>query len=186
MTGNSWLAISQWFIAALKPPHLTAIAPWEGVSDLYRQDICRGGIPNIGFNEVMTQRLCGKNRIEDVPAMLEEYPLMNAYWANKKADLEKINVPAYLVTSWTNTLHTQGTFEGFRKISSKDKWLRVHNTHEWPDYYIPENVEDLRRFYDRYLKDIDNGWEQTPKVRLSILDPGGTDIINRPEREFPP
>ena len=27
MTGNSWLAISQWFIAALKPPHLTAIAP---------------------------------------------------------------------------------------------------------------------------------------------------------------
>ena len=30
LTGNSWLAIVQWFIAATRPPHLAAIAPWEG------------------------------------------------------------------------------------------------------------------------------------------------------------
>ncbi len=185
MTGNSWLAISQWFMAALQPPHLAAIAPWEGLSDLYRQDICRGGIPNLAFNEAVTQRLRGKNRIEDVPAMLEKYPIMNAYWEDKRAHLEKITVPAYIVASWINVIHTQGSFEGFRKISSKKKWLRVHNTHEWPDYYMSDNVEDLRRFFDRYLKEIDNDWEQTPMVRLSILDPGGVDEINRPEKEFP-
>jgi len=33
MAGNSWLAISQWFIAAEQPPHLAAIAPWEGFTD---------------------------------------------------------------------------------------------------------------------------------------------------------
>jgi len=32
---------------------------------------------------------------------------------------------------------------------------------------------------------LKNGWEETPKVRLSILDPGGTDQVNRPEREWP-
>ena len=70
-------------------------------------------------------------------------------------------------------------------MASKEKWLRVHNTSEWFDYYTPENVEDLRRFFDHYLKGIDNGWEQTPRVRLSVLNPGGTDIVGRTEEEFP-
>lgn len=70
-------------------------------------------------------------------------------------------------------------------MASKEKWLRVHNTQEWFDYYTPENVEDLRRFFDHYLKGIDNGWENTPKVRLSVLNPGGQDIVGREENEFP-
>lgn len=43
MAGNSYLAISQWFIASQHPPSLKAIAPWEGLSDLYREQFCRGG-----------------------------------------------------------------------------------------------------------------------------------------------
>lgn len=61
----------------------------------------------------------------------------------------------------------------------------MHDTNEWYDYYSPENVEDLRRFFDHYLKNIDNGWEQTPKVHLSVLNPGGKNIVNRVENEFP-
>ena len=37
MTGNSWLAMAQWYIAAEQPPHLACIAPWEGTSDIYRE-----------------------------------------------------------------------------------------------------------------------------------------------------
>jgi len=94
-------------------------------------------------------------------------------------------VPTYVVASWTNGLHSQGTLAGFRRIGSPEKWLRVHNTWEWPDYYDPQSVKDLRRFFDRYLKEVPNGWEQTPRVRLSMLDPGGTDQVNRPEKEWP-
>jgi hypothetical protein len=32
----------------------------------------------------------------------------------------------------------------------------------------------MKRFYDRYLKGIDNGWENEPKVELSIRGPGDT------------
>jgi predicted acyl esterase len=47
-----------------------------------------------------------------------------------------------------------------------------------------ENVEDLARFYDRYLKNKDNGWERdTPRVRLSLLSFTGKDVIERPETE---
>ena len=186
LTGNSWLAILQWFIAASQPPHLAAIAPWEGLSDLYRHDIARGGIPNTVFNNRIITHLFGNNRTEDIPAMLTKYPLMNAYWEEKAAKLEKIEVPAYVVASFTNPLHAYGTFEGFLGISSQEKWLRVHNTMEWVDYYDPIQIEDLRRFFDRYLKDMDNGWEKTPKVRLSVLDPGGIDEVGRVENGFPP
>lgn len=185
MSGNSWLAIAQWFIAAENPPHLAAIAPWEGWTDFYRADVLRGGILNVGFCEMVLSELRGRNRVEDIPYMAQRYPLMNTYWEDKSAKLERITVPAYVVASWTNPIHSWGTLEGFRRISSKEKWLRVHNTNEWYDYYTPENVEDLRRFFDYYLKGIENDWPKTPKVRLCILDPGGTDIINRPENEWP-
>lgn len=48
------------------------------------------------------------------------------------------------------------------------------------------NIEDLRRFYDRYLKDEDNGWESTPRVRYSVLDPGGKDDTDRTADTWPP
>jgi len=186
MSGNSWLAISQWFIASAQPPHLACIAPWEGMTDLYRYDICQGGMPDSTFNSIILSHFSGHNYAEDIPAMLRKYPLMNAYWEDKAARLGRIKVPAYVTASYTSMLHTQGTFEGFRKISSVQKWLRVHNTNEWYDYYSAESVEDLRRFYDHYLKGMDNGWEKTPRVRLSVLDPGGKDLAGREEKEFPP
>lgn len=185
LTGNSWLAMSQWFVAALKPPHLAAIAPWEGAADVYRDTSCRGGIPDTIFTAGIFNVLSGQNNIEDLLTMMARHPLFDAYWDTKAAGLQEIEVPAYIAASWTNLLHTAGTFRGWREIASKDKWLRIHNTHEWTDYYTPEHVEDLRRFFDRYLKGVDNGWEATPPVRLTVLDPGNQDIPNRPEKDFP-
>ncbi len=185
LSGNSWLAIVQWYIASKQPPHLAAIAPWEGFSDFYRNSIARGGMPDTGFNDSILSILFGNNRTEDTSAMIKKYPLMNAYWEDKAADLEKIEVPAYVVASYANPIHVYGTFDGFRRISSREKWLRVHNTMEWTDYYDPAHVEDLRRFFDYYMKGIENGWEKTSRVRLSVLDPGGTDEVDRVEEEFP-
>ncbi|MFA5308953.1 MAG: CocE/NonD family hydrolase [Dehalococcoidales bacterium] len=184
LNGNSWLAIAQWFIAAEKPPHLACIAPWEGFDDFYRDNLFQGGIPEIGFVGRGNDRTCGRGFYEDLPVMMCNYPLMNAYWEDKRAKVENIDIPAYVVASY-NPLHTHGTLDAFRRMASPHKWLRVNNTQEWPDLYRPENLEDLRRFYDRYLKDIHNGWELTPRVRVSVLDPGGRDIVNRPESDWP-
>ncbi len=179
MSGNSWLGIIQWFAAVQSPPHLAAIAPWEGHIDLYRYDVLRGGILDTAFNNFNTSTQIGLNRVEDMTVMAQKYPLMNAYWQDKGPQLEKITIPAYIVASWGG----HHTIDAFRRISSEGKWLRVHNTGEWPDYY--EYTDDLRCFYDYFLKDIKNGWEKTPRVRLSVLDPGGTDQVNRSEKEWP-
>jgi hypothetical protein len=42
--GISHYAINQWHVALLQPPHLTAIRPWEGPVDWYREHDSSGGI----------------------------------------------------------------------------------------------------------------------------------------------
>lgn len=185
MAGNSWLSMMQWHIAAAQPPHLAAIAPWEGSTDLYRDVLVRGGIPSPAFPEAVRETLYGKNKVEDPISMLEDHPLHDEYWADKIAKIEAITIPAYVVASYSNQLHPPGTFDGWRRLVGP-KWLRVHNTHEWPDFYEKRNVEELRKFFDRYLRDVDNGWEKTPAVRASVLDPGNEDTVERAETAFPP
>ena len=187
MSGTSYLAVSQWFTAAEQPPHLAAINPWEGVSDVYRDLVMRGGMPDTGFaQQLQDGSFFGKNQKEDVISESERYPLMNDLWENKIPDLAKITVPAYVVASYSNTLHTAGTFRAWRRIASQEKWLSIHNSQEWPDYYDEANREDLRRFFDCYLKDEDNGWELTPRVRYSVLDFEGGDQVGVAADEFPP
>jgi predicted acyl esterase len=170
LAGNSWLAISQWFIAASRPPHLAAIAPWEGFTDVYRHHAAVGGIPDVGFMESIFPFLAGNGRVENVPGMIKKYPLFNAYWDTKCAKVEDIEVPAYVVASWSNPLHTPGTFEGWSRLRGNDKWLRVHDSHEWYDFY--NSQDDLARFFAKYLKGENNGWESTPKIRLFLLNNG--------------
>ncbi len=187
MSGTSYLAVSQWFTAAERPPHLAAINPWEGVSDVYRDLVLRGGMPDTGFaRQLRDYSFWGKNRKEDIIAEAERYPLMTELWENKIPRFDQITVPAYVVASYSNTLHTAGTFRAWRRMASQDKWLRVHKTQEWPDYYDESNREDLRRFFDHYLKNEDNGWEQTPRVRYSVLDLEGGDRVDVAADEFPP
>jgi predicted acyl esterase len=187
MSGTSYLTISQWFTAAEQPPHLAAINPWEGLSDVYRDLVMRGGMPDIGFAERLQKNsYAGQNRREDILAEAQRYPLMNDLWEDKIAQFDKVTVPAYVVASYSNTLHTAGTFRAWRRIASEEKWLRIHNTQEWPDYYDEANVEELRRFFDHYLKGENNGWEQTPRVRYSVLDLEGGDRVDQVANEFPP
>lgn len=49
LLGVSYYAITQWLVAALRPPHLAAIIPWEGASDHYRDMSHHGGVLSNGF-----------------------------------------------------------------------------------------------------------------------------------------
>ena len=182
MAGNSWLTASQWFIASERPPYLAAIAPWEGFSDLYR-DSDRGGIPMPEFAEMIAETFSSQyGLLENQPLMLAKEPYWCNYWKDKAPKIENINIPAYVVASYTNDVHTHGTFDAYRRLKG-EKWLRVHDTNEWLDFYTHQ--DDLCKFFDRYLKGEQNGWEKTPKVRLSVLNPGGKDIVDRVEQEWP-
>ena len=187
LIGNSWLGVMQYFTADLKPPHLAAIAPWEGYSDIYRDVVCRGGIPGAEFLDAINKTLRLREGIESLHYMLDKYPFINDYWAkDKRAVFTGIEIPAYFAASWSSCVHPYGTLRAWNKISSKDKWLRIHNTQEWPDQATPKYRDDLRDFFDYFLKGIDNSWpERTSKARVSLLDAFGPDVVDREEADFP-
>lgn len=185
MGGNSCVAMTQVRIAALQPPHLACIAPWEATCDIYRESIYEGGIPALSFNEFIVSSLTGPNLVDDLVENGRHYPFMNAYWEDKIPDFKKIRIPVYATASWQH-FHVHGSFNMIRKIRSTKKWMRAHREQEWPDQYNPANIEDLRRFFDRYLKNINNGWELTPRYRIEVMDAYDCDYqTNRPEKEFP-
>src|SRR5271157_526939 len=186
MYGVSYLAWSQWRVAALNPPHLAAINPWEGVSDFYRELCFHGGIPETTF----LPRLRGlwshtTTRVEDFVGMALRHPLFDDYWASKNADLSKITVPAFVVASWSDHgLHSRGTLEGFKQIASKDKWLMVHGRKKWNTFHEQENLNKQQQFFDRFLKGIDSEVKNWPRVMLETRRRYGVGTF-RNENEWP-
>ncbi len=174
LMGVSYLCMSQWRVAALKPPHLRAIVPWEGVTDLYRELAFHGGIPETKFIPIWSMRLkFGRNRrsplAEDFLAQREAHPLDDEYWESKRSILENIEAPALVCASWSDHgLHTRGSIEGFERISSRQKWLFTHGRKKWETFYSEEALAWQKRFLDHFLRDLDNGMDQVPKVRLEV------------------
>ncbi len=184
--GNSFLGVSQWCIASKNPKYLTCIAPWNASSDVYRDLMCIGGVPDGISGGAVSYKSLGHNYIEDPKSMLEENPYINCpYWQDKYFDVSKIDIPVYAAAGWS-VIHLRGTVNAFERLKTPRKWIRFHRCWEWGDDYQPEHLEDLKRFFDRYLKDIDNGWEYTPAVRLDVTDAYEYDYQKgRPEAAFP-
>jgi predicted acyl esterase len=175
LSGVSYLAMSQWRVAALTPPHLKAIIPWEGVSDLYREFAFQGGIPETSFIPTWwkNRMVRGRNKrfdfAEDFLKEIDQHPLEDGYWLGKRTAIERIDVPALVCASWSDHgLHTRGSFEAFVRISSPEKWLYTHGRKKWETYYAADAVATQKRFFDHYLKGEDNDWRATPRVRIEV------------------
>ena len=176
MTGVSYLAISQWAIAAERPPHLAAICPWEGFTDAYRDFARPGGVREDGFAIVWSRMLAALGR-SPVTFRREQKrrPLRDAWWAARERDLEKIDVPALVCASFSDhCLHSRGSFEGFRRISSEQKWLYTHRGPKWATYYSPEGLALQARFFDHFLRDEDTGILDQPRVRVEVREDADT------------
>jgi len=183
MIGTAFPGVSTWFAAAKRPPALACIAP-EATYDVYRSIIMRGGVFDAEMMGHVMSRFYGNGYYEDIVSMATNNPLMNAYWQEKIADVEAIDIPVFVHAN-TNIFHS-GNMEGFQRLKTTKKWLKTDNGITWRDPYFYETLEETRRFFDRYLKNIHNGWEFTPQVRLAIYDKPGFDIIDRVEAEWPP
>ena len=186
LSGVSYLAQLQWRVAELDPPHLAAINPWEGWTDTYREVATHGGIPDTHFWPTLWNRWgAARGRIEDLETETKEHPLYDDFWRSKAVDFSRIKTPAFVVASWTDQgLHTRGTFEGFKHIASRQKYLLAHGQKKWAHYYVPQNMQRLRDFFDHVLKGVDNGVKNWPKVLIEVRDSNGVASL-RDENEWP-
>ena len=168
MAGVSWYAAIQWGVAARRPRHLAAINPWEGFSDPYYEVFTHGGIPETRFGPMLGPLIAfTHDEVEDMAANAAAHPFYDEYWSSKAAVLEDIDVPAYVVASWTDHgLHTRGTLEAFRRMSSAHKWLEIHGRKKWEYFYEADSVARQTAFFDRFLKDEETEVSQWPPVRI--------------------
>ena len=196
LSGISYFAINQWFVANLQPPSLKAIIPWEGFADLYRDALFHGGIlslfmPNWFMAHMMHHQVGRASRnIPDAWQVNTLYhwlhnSLDSGAFRGSQAQWDKITLPLFSVGNWSGmALHLRGNTEAFMRAASKHKKLRMQaGTHVHP-FYTEEGREDQLRFLDYWLKDIDNGVMDEPPVKLAICK-GRDEIEWRHENEWP-
>ena len=188
MTGVSYLAITQWATAAERPPHLAAICPWEGFTDAYRDFARPGGVREDGFAIVWTTLLRAQRRSPvDFRRAQKHHPLRDDWWAARDRDLEKIDVPTLVCGSFSDhCLHSRGSFEGFRRISSRHKWLYTHRGPKWATYYSPDALATQQRFFDQFLRGEDTGLLARPPVRIEVREDADTVTAVRDVDSWPP
>ena len=106
---------------------------------------------------------------EDYIANLLARPLNGPWYEERSARLERIQIPALVVANWGGLgLHLRGTILGYLGIASREKWLKVQSGSYFFTFLLPQNVALQRKFFDRYLKGINNGWEREPKVEVAV------------------
>jgi uncharacterized protein len=187
MNGVSYLAISQYKVAALRPPHLAAICPWEGFSDVYRDFARPGGIREDGFIRLWTAGVRRGGRPgEDLRQEQLDRPLRDGWWISHTPDLERIEVPILVCGSFSDQqLHSRGSFRAFEDVASPQRWLYTHRGGKWATYYSREALAFQSRFFDHFLQDEENGMPDVPRVRLEVREDGDTIHEVRPEAEWP-
>lgn len=169
LIGVSYLAISQWKAAALHPPHLRAIVPWEGFSDAYRDLLRPGGIQEIGFVRLWGRGLRGARLKYRVEQENKARPLFDDWWRSLLPELANIEVPALICGSFSdNNLHSRGSIRGFEQIGSADKHLYTHRAGKWANFYSPSSLQAQLAFLDRHLRDGDSA--PLPRVRLEVRE----------------
>jgi predicted acyl esterase len=196
LSGISYFAINQWFVANHSPPSLKAIIPWEGFADLYRDAVFHGGIlslfmPNWFVAHLMHHLVGRASQIhpdawqKNTLHFWLSNSLDSGAFKGSQAQWDKITVPFWSVGNWSGmALHLRGNTEAFMRSPSKHKKLRMQaGTHVHP-FYAEEARADQIRFFDYWLKGIDNGVMDEPPVKLAIRK-GHDEIEWRHESEWP-
>ncbi len=184
MIGVSYLAISQWKAAALRPPHLAAIVPWEGWTDAYRDLARPGGIREIGFLRIWSRGLRAARLKYTLDEQNSTHPLRDEWWQALVPDLSKIEVPALICGSFSdNNLHSRGSLRGFEQISSHERHLYTHRGGKWATFYSPSALDTQLAFLDRHLRG-GTGTPQ-PRVRLEVREDRDHIVEVRDETSWP-
>ena len=196
VNGISFYAMNQWRVAALQPPHLTAICVWEGAGDFYRDAAYHGGIrssfvasyyrtvlatqygrgESAGRNPLTGQLICGDEtfseeelaqRRVDLARVVSEHPFLDDHYRSRMTDWSRVNVPLLSAGNWGGQgLHLRGGPRGFELAASAAKWLEMHDGTHWSPFYAQYGLDLQKRFLGHFLKGEDTGWARQPRVQL--------------------
>ncbi|HEV2440649.1 MAG TPA: CocE/NonD family hydrolase [bacterium] len=169
LAGISYYAINQWHVAALAPPHLAAICPWEGAADWYRDMTRHGGIVcdfwgNWMKKQVITvqhgvgdrgpvnpntgQSVAGPETLSDAAlaanradlrAAVLARPLDGPYYRERSPDWSRVRVPLLSAANWGG--------HGLHARGNFEGFMRAASTEKWLEVH---GLEHWTHFYTDY------------------------------------
>jgi predicted acyl esterase len=169
LSGISYLAINQWHVAAMQPPHLTAMIPWEGAADWYRDCTHHGGILttfwDLLFNTIITRVQHGvgdagfKNSVTgdtvagpetvtveelrrnrcDLGEQIRERPMWSDYYRDRSPDWSRINVPFLSAGNWGG--------QGLHLRGNVEAFVNAASTEKWLEVH---GLEHWTHYYTDY------------------------------------
>jgi uncharacterized protein len=168
--------IGRWWSNIMSKQHGKVDCPYKDMITGERVN----GPAELPETELRTQRV-------DYYENIRQHPTLDPWYAERSAKLENIEIPALVVANWGGLgLHLRGTVTGYQGIKSREKWLKIQSNSYFATFFKPGSVALQRKFFDRYLKGIDNGWEnEQPKVEVTVRGPGDTVTRNLTATAWP-
>ncbi len=168
------------FFASWYPRQVTAVQ--HGIGDRGAKSVVTG--ETVAGPETLSEAELARNRADcDGDAL--RHRLIDDYYKARLPKFEDIEVPVLSAANWGGMgLHPRGNFEGFLRAGTKNKWLEVHGDTHFTLFYAKYGHDLQKRFFDHFLKGVDNGWPSQPRVLLNIRHPGET-FVPRAESEWP-
>ena len=195
MWGISYGGFTAIQVAKLRPPHLRAILPMYATDDRYRDDVhIRGGCVTASEKSQYAVSQLGMNAMPPYPpfrgegwreewrARLEATPPWLMAWIREQTDgpywrrgslapeYEALECAVFQVAGWSDA-YVDPAFRIQERCTNAAVRTLVGNwVHSFPDDAYPgpnlDWMHELVRFFDRYLKGVDNGWEDEPALDL--------------------
>lgn len=183
MLGVSYLAISQYAVAALQPPALRAICPWEGFTDAYRDLTFPGGVRETGFTKMWSRNLRrASQQTYDLERMQDGHPLRDDFWRSVAPDLPAIQIPMLICGSFSdNNLHSRGSMRAFTHTGSAHARLYTHRGGKWATFYSEAALAEQLTFFRAVL----DGVPGSRSVRLEVREDRDTIAAVREESDWP-
>ena len=219
MMGISWGGFNSLQLAARKPKALKAIITLCSTVNRYTDDIhYKGGCllnENLGWGATMLSfssrppdpLFVGERWRELWLERLDQQPHLSPIWLQHQSrdeywkhgsiceDYSKIEAPTLAIGGWGDA-YKNAVPALLENLSCPRKGIVGPWVHKYPHFAVPEPrigfLQETLRWWDKWLKNIDNGVEKDPDYRLYVMDgiPPKTSYETRPgnwikEEEWP-
>lgn len=211
MMGISWGGFNSLQLAARKPPELGAIIAVAASDDRYLDDVHYMGGCLLGDNLSWASTMFAYNSCPPEPALVGErwrdmwfdrlehsglwvdtwlrHQRYDDYWAHGsvREDYSTVSCPVMAVSGWADG-YSNAVFRLLSGLQVPKKGLIGPWSHKYPHLGQPGPaigfLQEVLRWWDHWLKDIDTGTTQEPVLRMWMQEsePPSTGYHSRPGR----
>ncbi|MEY2432792.1 MAG: uncharacterized protein QOC92_2517, partial [Acidimicrobiaceae bacterium] len=168
----------------------------SGTHELYRDLLYPGGIPN-GFPAIGVLGLIGAPTVAAFPDRLghdplslvpvaqgigqlpidyQAHPTLDAYWRERGFRGDVNDLPIFMVAGFFD-VEARGAFQAFQELRDDGAHLLVVGAHDGVPVGSGGSDRQREAWFDRYLRDVDNGIDKEPAVQLFMADGDREDML---------